>query len=92
MKTAVLICLIICGTILVLFPALLDYLLALRATEVLMHRGDFSSFNFNYSGIEEFYRLLCWLLGGTMIGVAVLFAIPFYGRVPPHAPAAPAPV
>jgi hypothetical protein len=72
MKTGIAIALIVCGTLLVLTPAVHDYLLARNMSYVLEVRTDLAAFSLSEQlSMSMIYRLVCWALGVGMIGVAI---------------------
>jgi hypothetical protein len=73
MKTPVAITLIIMGALLVMIPALADYLYQRNLVALLSHSGVTSV---NLDGkMGDLYRIGCWLTGSLMIGVAVLCSV-----------------
>lgn len=74
MRTAIAITLIICGTLLVLAPAIYDFLLAAQVTDVLVTRTDLNSVRAG-EPLASFYRLVCWVVGVAMIATAVICSI-----------------
>lgn len=69
MKTPVAVTLIIVGGLLVMMPALSDYLYQRNAVALLSEPGVQSVEIDGKMG--DFYRLGSWLIGSAMIGVAV---------------------
>jgi uncharacterized membrane protein YjgN (DUF898 family) len=77
MKTPVAVTLIIIGGLLVMTPALSDYLHQ-RNLVALMSRPGITSVNLD-GKMGDLYRIGCWLTGSVMVGVAVLCSL-FAGR------------
>jgi hypothetical protein len=81
MKTAIAIALIVCGTVLVLSPAIYDFLMIRHLTVELNGVRDDERFQW---GSRQFlslgYRYVCWLFGVAMIGVAVLQSVRLPGN------------
>ena len=71
MKTGIAIALIVCGTFLVVTPAVHDYLLVRSLSGVLLSRTDLLSVNVG-EPMSSAYRFVCWALGAAMIGIAVV--------------------
>lgn len=70
MKTPVAVTLIIMGALLVMTPALADYLHQRNLVALLSHPGITSA---NLEGrMGDLYRFGCWLTGSVMMGVAVI--------------------
>lgn len=74
MKLAIAIALIVCGTALVMTPAIYDYMLAREVTHVLLTRTDLTSVR-GGDVMSSAYRCVCWTLGIAMVGVAVLQSV-----------------
>jgi hypothetical protein len=73
MKTPIAVALIIMGALLVMTPALSDYLFQRNTVELLSRPGVV---NVSLAGqMSEIYRLGCWLTGTGMIGIAVLSSL-----------------
>jgi hypothetical protein len=73
MKTPVAVTLIIMGGLLVMTPALSDYLYQRNVVALLSHPGVQSV---NLDGkMGDLYRIGCWLTGSVMVGVAVLSTV-----------------
>src|SRR5262245_8283729 len=79
MKTPLAITLVIMGTLLVMTPALSDFLYQ-RNIVALMERSGVTSVTLA-GQMTELYRFGCWLTGSGMIGIVVLLSL--FGR--PHA-------
>jgi len=70
MKTPVAVTLIIMGGLLVMTPALSDYLYQ-RSLVALMSQPGITSVNLD-GKMGDLYRIGCWLTGSVMVGVAIL--------------------
>jgi len=82
MKTPIAVALIVMGALLVMTPALSDYLFQRNTVELLSRPGVV---NVSLAGqMSEIYRLGCWLTGSAMIGVAVLGSLFFARRETTH--------
>ena len=77
MKTPIAVTLIIMGALLVMTPALADFLYQ-RNVVALMARSGVTSVTLA-GQMSELYRFGCWLTGSGMVGVAVLCSL-FAGR------------
>ena len=73
MKTAVAVTLIIMGAVLVMTPALADFLYQRNVVE-LMSRSGVTSVTLA-GQMSEIYRFGCWLTGSAMVGIAVLCSL-----------------
>jgi len=73
MKTPIAITLIIMGGLLVVTPALADYLHQLNVVAI-MSRSGITSVTLT-GQMSELYRFGCWLTGSGMVGVAVLCSL-----------------
>jgi hypothetical protein len=73
MKTPVAITLIIMGALLVMVPALSDYLYQCNVVSIMTKAGasDVSLLG----QMSETYRFGCWLTGSGMVGIAVLSSL-----------------
>jgi hypothetical protein len=74
MRTAIAIALIVCGTLLVLAPAIHDFLLAAQVADVLVTRTDLTSVR-GGEPLAFLYKLVCWMIGVAMVGTAVVCSI-----------------
>ena len=75
MKTPIAVALIIMGALLVMTPALSDYLYQRNVVDLMSRPGVV---NVSLAGqMSEIYRLGCWLTGSAMIGVGVLGSLFF---------------
>ena len=74
MRTAIAITLIICGTLVILAPAIHDFLLAAQVTDVLVTRTDLTSVR-GGEPMAFLYKLVCWIVGVAMVGTAVVCSI-----------------
>jgi hypothetical protein len=77
MKTPVAVTLIIMGALLVMTPALSDWLYQ-RNLVALLSRPGITSVNLD-GKMGDLYHIACWLTGSAMIGVAVVCSL-FAGR------------
>ena len=73
MKTPIAVTLIIMGALLVMTPALADFLYQLNVVALMTKSGVTSV---TLAGqMSELYRFGCWLTGSGMVGVAVLCSL-----------------
>jgi len=73
MKTPVAVALIIMGTLIIITPAISDYLFQLNVTTLLIKTG---APNVTIEGrMSDLYRIGCWATGLGMVGVAVFCSI-----------------
>ena len=80
MKTPIAVTLIIMGALLVMTPALADFLYQLNVVALMTKSGVTSV---TLAGqMSELYRFGCWLTGSGMVGVAVLCSL--FSRRPIH--------
>jgi hypothetical protein len=80
MKTPIAVTLIIMGALLVMTPALADFLYQ-RNVLALMARSGVTSVTLA-GQMSELYRFGCWLTGSGMVGIAVLCSL--FIRRQPH--------
>ena len=73
MKTPIAVTLIIMGALLVMTPALADFLYQ-RNVVALMAKSGVTSVTLA-GQMSELYRFGCWLTGSAMVGVAVLYSL-----------------
>ena len=73
MKTPVAVTLIVMGALLVMTPALADYLYQ-RNVVALLARSSVTGVTL-VGQMSELYRFGCWLTGSGMVGVAVLCSL-----------------
>ena len=71
MKPGIAIALIVCGTVLVITPALYDYMLLSNVSNVLLSRTDMTSVS-SGEPMSSMYRFVCWAFGAIMIGFAIV--------------------
>ncbi len=71
MKSGIAIALIVCGTLLVITPAVYDYMLLRNVSNVLLSRTDMRTVT-SGEPLSSMYRFVCWSFGAIMIGVAIL--------------------
>ena len=79
MKTPLAVTLIVCGTLLVLFPGSIDLLQQQQVMTTLQSRPDFK----DVSGgrrMSNGYTAACIAIGGAMIGVSIFLSV----RLPLH--------
>jgi hypothetical protein len=70
MKTPIAVTLIIMGALLVMTPALSDYLYQRNVVALMDRQGSISV---TLSGLmNDYYRFGCWFTGSAMVGVAIL--------------------
>ena len=82
MKTPIAVALIIMGALLVMTPALSDYLYQRNVVDLMSRPGVV---NVSLAGqMSEIYRLGCWLTGSAMTGVALLGSLFFRRRETAH--------
>jgi hypothetical protein len=87
MRTLVAIVLILCGTLLVLAPALMDFMDRISIAALLADRTDLNSISLSPQPMAAIYRLVCWTLGGAMILIGTaggMFARPCPPPPPPR--------
>jgi hypothetical protein len=73
MKTPIAVTLIVMGALLIMTPPLSDYLTQRNLVAILSRPGITSA---NLEGkMDDLYHFGCWLIGGAMIGVAVLCSL-----------------
>jgi uncharacterized membrane protein YjgN (DUF898 family) len=77
MKSPVAVTLIIMGALLVMTPAVSDYLFQRNVVALMTHSG-YTSVSLD-GKMGDLYRIGCWLTGSVMVGVAVLCSL-FAGR------------
>src|SRR5579884_1817303 len=74
MKPAIAVTLIIMGSLLVMTPAVSDYLFQRSLVDVLNSHPQF--YNVTLDGkMGTLYRFACWLTGTAMIGVAIVCSV-----------------
>lgn len=72
MKTPIAVTLIIMGTLLVMTPAVADFLYQRNVIALLPQSGG----SVTLAGqMSDLYRFGCWLTGSAMVGIAVLCAL-----------------
>jgi hypothetical protein len=67
MRIVVAIVLILCGTLLVLAPAVVDFLDRVSVAAILSDRKDLNSVSLSPEPMSGTYRSVCWMLGGAML-------------------------
>jgi hypothetical protein len=72
MRHFVAVTLIACGTLLASAPIGSDFAQALIVRETLAESPAAGGLHFFRQPLEESYRLGCWILGGTMIGLGII--------------------
>ena len=73
MKTPVAVTLIIMGALIMVTPAISDYLFQLNVVTLLIKTG---AANVNLDGkMSDLYRIGCWAVGLGMVGVAVMCSL-----------------
>jgi hypothetical protein len=72
LKPAVLVTLIVCGTLLVMTPAVADHLHAQLVASIFMQRKDLSNLNFLVGEMPQIARLGFWLTGTLAIVCGVI--------------------
>jgi hypothetical protein len=73
MRRYLVIVLIVCGTFLALASSAFDFIQDLEVAEALSKRSPAPS-GFYRQPLEESYRIATWLLGGSMVGLALYVA------------------
>ncbi len=77
MKSGIAIALIVCGTLLIITPAVYDYMLVRNVSNIMLSRTDMTSVR-SGEPLSSMYRFVCWAFGAVMIGVAIVRSL----RVP----------
>jgi len=72
MKTPVAVTLIIAGALIIITPAISDYLYERNIVALLTH--GFNSVTLD-GKMGDLYRIGCWLAGGFMVAFAVIFSL-----------------
>jgi hypothetical protein len=73
MRNNVAIALIICGTVLSLAPSASDLLQGWQMAQALSEPASATASRFFPQPLEETYRIGTWILGGTMVGLGIIF-------------------
>lgn len=76
MRTAIAITLIVCGTLLILAPAIHNFFLAAQVADILTTRNDLTSVR-GGEPMTPIYSGVCWMVGVAMVAVAVLCSMKF---------------
>jgi hypothetical protein len=73
MRNHIAIVLILCGTVLALAPSASDYLQGWQMAQAMSEPASATASGFFRQPLEETYRIGTWILGGTMVGLGILF-------------------
>jgi hypothetical protein len=73
MRNNIAIVLILCGTVLALAPSASDFLQGWQMAQALSEPASATASGFFRQPLEETYRIGTWILGGTMVGLGILF-------------------
>ena len=74
MKPSIAITLITCGTLLVLTPAVYNFMIVRNAASVLVARADLIHISTDGS-MSGGYQFVCWAVGAVMVGIAIVQSV-----------------